>query len=358
MKKNYVFTMGLLMLPAAGMFFLIAGCTSDGSESRNPNAQRSATRGFLVEATVLKPRELLNKIYTTGTILANEEVELRSERTGRVTGIFFDEGSRVQKDQLLVKIDDSELRAQLKKVEIQEKLAGDEEYRKRQLWEMNGLSQEEYDISLNQLKTAQAEKELLQAQIAKTEITAPFGGVIGLRYVSTGGYVSSNTLIATLQEVDPIKIEFSVPEKYGSYIHKGTAITFTLTGSERVYNGTVFAAETRIDVATRTVRVRARSANSDRTLVPGAFAKIEIVLEKIPDALTVPSEAVVPELGGQKVFLFQKGVARSAAVQTGLRTEDEVQITAGVEPGDTLIVTGLLQLRDGLPVEISNLKAE
>lgn len=331
------------------LFFLsiIIGCTHNKSKQADTGRRFSAVT---VDVKVLEPRLLINEFYTTGSILANEKVELRSEVSGRIMGIFFEEGSQVSKGTLLLKINDSELQAQLTKADAQEKLAEQEEFRNRQLLELKAVSQEEYDISLNQLKAIQAEKQLLEAQIAKTEILAPLSGKIGLRYVSPGSYIPSNSMIAILQQVDPIKIEFSVPEKYSLIVRKGMHLTFTVENMDRSFDGVVYAVESGIDPQTRTIKIRARSPNPGSLLMPGTYARISIILERIPDALTIPSEALITELEGTRVYICRNGKAMSIPVITGIRTDTDVQITSGLSAGDSLIITGLLQISNNMPV--------
>lgn len=338
-------------------YFLIGDCKS----GKNSLPRReSGTSGVQVpvNAIVIQPQLLDNRIFTTGTLLANEEVELRVETPGRVTGIFFMEGSRVKKGDLLLKIDDRELRARLKGKEIEEKEASDLEARKRQLFEIKGISQEEYDKADNAFGMIKAEKEIIEAQLAKTEIAAPFDGMIGLRYVSEGSFVSTNTLVATMQDIDPIKVEFSVPEKYVKQIKKGTEISALVGDSKEEYKGVVYATESKIDLETRTIKARAKIPNPNGDLIPGSFAKVTLTLERLPHAIVIPSEAIIPEMNGEKVFICINGKVRSVKVRTGIRTESSIQIVEGLNPQDTLIVTGLLQLSDDKAVEIRDLKSD
>jgi membrane fusion protein (multidrug efflux system) len=240
---------------------------------------------------------------------------------------------------------------------VEEKQASDLETRARRLFEMKGISQEEYDKAANALKMIQAQREVTEAQLAKTEIAAPFDGIIGLRYVSPGSFVTTSMLVATMQDIDPIKVEFSVPEKYAKQIKKGTDITVRVGDSEEEYKGVIYAAESRIDLETRTIKARAKIPNPGRDLIPGSFAKVDITLERLPDAIVVPSEAIVPELSGEKVFICVNGKVQSVPVKTGIRTENSIQIVEGLNPQDTLILTGLLQLGDGKAVEIINLES-
>jgi len=192
----------------------------------------------------------------------------------------------------------------------------------------------------------------LKAQIEKTQILAPLSGKIGLRYVSPGSYIPSNTLIAILQQVDPIKVEFSVPEKYSLIVRKGMHLTFTVENTDRSFDGVIYAVESGIDTQTRTIKVRARSPNPGSLLMPGTYARISINLERIPDALTIPSESLITELEGTKVYLCRNGKALSVPVTTGIRTGTDVQITSGLSAGDSLITTGLLQISNGMSVQV------
>jgi membrane fusion protein (multidrug efflux system) len=327
---------------------LILSC-SHGNKSGQADTGRRFS-AVSVNVKVIEPRPLKNEFFTTGSILANEKVELRTEVSGRIMGIFFKEGSEVRKGDLLLKINDSELQAQLTRVEAQEKLAELEEFRNRQLLEIKAVSQEEYDISLNQLKSIMAERSLLAAQIEKTEIIAPLSGKIGLRYVSPGSYIPANSLIATIQQVDPVKIEFSVPEKYSLKVKRGMQLTFTVENVDKTYNGVVYAVESGIDPETRTIKIRATSPNPGSLLMPGTYARIIIILENIPDALTIPSEALITELEGTRVYLCRNKKAVSVPVVAGLRTSTDVQIVSGLAAGDSLITTGLLQISNGSPV--------
>ncbi|HNS17824.1 MAG TPA: efflux RND transporter periplasmic adaptor subunit [Bacteroidales bacterium] len=331
------------------LFLLTAGCKQ---ESSPVSSAGTSVRPVEVRAVIVQPRHLEQKITTTGSLLANEEVEVRPETSGRVIAIHFEEGSFISRGSLLVKIDDSELQAQLKKLQLEEKLAQDDLYRKQKLLEIKAVTEEEYQISQNQLGVVEAEIELVRSQIAKTSIYAPFSGYIGLRYVSTGGYASPSLVVARMQQTDPIKIEFTIPEKYINYIHKGSAVKFSVAGSENAFEGIIYALEPRIDLLTRSFTVRAKCPNPQNKLVPGAFAKVEIILQTVTDALVVPSEALIPDIRGEKVFLCREGKVRTQYVTTGIRTDYEVQVPEGLIPGDTVITTGILQLRNDMRVSV------
>lgn len=333
-------------------------CFTACSKKDEGPANRTGGGSVPVEVSIIEPQYLEHKTFATGTLMANEEVELRSEISGRLVGVFFDEGRAVRKGELLMRVNDRDLKAQYSRKELEEKLAANEENRKRQLLDIKGISQEEYDRTLNTLRLIQAEKEEIGAQLAKTEIVAPFNGVVGLRYVSEGGYVSPNMLAATIQEIDPMKVEFSVPEKYAPLVKSGQRIKVLVGGAETVHEGVVYAVESKIDLGTRTIKARAKIPNSDRKLVPGAFARVEITLEQIPDAIVIPAAAVIPEMSGDKVLVCRNGKSTSVRVTTGIRTDRSIQILSGLAPSDTLILTGLLQLTEGKAVKITSFRAK
>lgn len=309
-----------------------------------------------VSALVVRPGPARNTVHATGTILANEEVDLRSETSGRVVEIRFREGSRVERGQLLLKIDDAELQAQRLKVASQVKLAEDKEHRRRQLLERQNISPEDYEVTLNELRAVQAELQLMDARIAKTEIRAPFDGMIGLRYVSEGAYVTPTTRIVTLQNVRSVKIDFSVPEKYSSVVRPGQPIEFRVAGSDRLFPGEIYAVEPKIDAGTRNVLLRATAPNASGAIAPGGFAEVDLVLESFDDALMVPTQSLVPDLEGQKVFVAKNGVVEVRRVTTGIRTEATVQILSGLRPGDTLLTSGILQVIPGTRVQLGEVR--
>lgn len=335
-------------VPFLLVFLLLWGCTGEsGDKDKSKGAPRTMVGGLVVV-----PGELQNNIISTGNILANEEVALRSEIPGKIISVHFREGSMVKKDTLLVKIDDRELQAQLKKLQVEEKQAGDELFRKEKLLDLKAVSQEEYDLACNALGIIRAQIELLRTQISKTEITAPFTGKIGLRQVSPGEFISSANLIARLQQTDPVKIDFSVPEKYQQKIQVGAKVTFRIEGLDSLFTAAVYAIEPKVDPGTRNIQIRGRCDNRLGLLIPGAFARVIVALDKYPDALIVPSEAIIPQLTGEKLIICKNGKVLSRPVKTGIRTEKEVQILEGIEPGDTVITTGLLQLKEGADVKV------
>lgn len=351
MKNNYkkYLIAGIVVI----ILILLAIPKLKSTEVKTKSPDRGAADPLTVKAHITKFDVLDNKVLTTGTILANEEVELKSEASGKITKIYFQEGSSVNDGDLLVKINDADLRAQLQSAKSRLELQKDTEYRQKQLLEKEAISQEDYDMTANQLEVNQAEVELIKAQIDKTEIRAPFSGIIGLKNVSEGSFVDNTTIIASLQNINPIKIDFSIPERYFTMVNVNDNINFTITGSSKNYVGKVYAIEPKIDPVTRTLKLRAMCPNTGREILPGTFANVELVLKKIENAILIPSEALIPDIKGQKVFVFRNGKAQPVQVETGIRTDQDVQLTSGISEGDTIITTGILQLKPGVPVKIS-----
>jgi membrane fusion protein, multidrug efflux system len=314
---------------------------------------RSRGQATHVSVEVVSPERLERKIKVTGTIRPNESVELRSETSGIVTKILFREGQKVNKGQLLISLDDVELHAQLEKLKIRKELMETSEFRNKRLLEREAISQAEYDITLNELNSIKADIKTLEVQISKKQIVAPFTGIIGLRHISEGSYVSNNTNIANLYSTDQVKLDFSVPGKYSEDIRSGKKINFTIEGNPSVFAGEIFAVEPMIDLSTRTLQIRGLAKNPDGKLVPGQFATIEIILETIESALMVPAISVIPEMDGHKLFRFSKGKATSVAISIGQRTDERVQVLQGISQGDTVLTSGILQVRDGSLVQIT-----
>ena len=351
-KKKFLLWAGLVVI--LGIIFIPKIDFNFGSD-QNTVANNPGARMITVNGSIVKPQTLENKIFSNGTLLSNEEVEIRSEITGKITAIHFEEGKRVKQEELLVKINDDELQATLKKNKARETLALDKEYRYKQLLDKNLTSQQEYDVALSELNSVLADIEYTEAQIAKTEIRAPFDGVVGLRYVSVGSYISPQVRIATLQDVNPIKVDFAVPQKYFGLIKQGKTIYVKLASAENAYKGTIYAVEPKIDKDTRTVLARAVVPNERGDLTPGAYVEIQIVLEELNNAVMVPTDVLVPDIEGEKVFVYKNGFAVPQRVKTGIRTENAIEIISGLDKGDTLIVSGIIQLRPNSPVNLGSI---
>jgi membrane fusion protein (multidrug efflux system) len=348
MKTKHIFY-ALLVL---GLGALIAYRVIENTSARannKPQVQTSAT----VKGEVLEPQKFSESLSLSGSLEANEQVELRSEVSGVVENISFEEGSNVSKGQVLLRVNDLELRAQLAKIKTAEKLAEENERRAQLLLEKEAISQEEYDMARADLQSAKAESQLIAAQLGKATIRAPFSGTIGLREISEGTYVTPSSLIAKLVNTDKLKLTFSIPEKYSSQVGVGSELTFTTAGSPEEHTATVYALEPGVDVATRTLKMRAMAENKEGKLIPGTFANVMLPLATVNDAIMVPTQALIPVQNGKKIYVVQNGIAREVMVQTGSRTENAVRVLSGLKPGDTILTSGVMILKDGAPVNVS-----
>ncbi|MDD2436389.1 MAG: efflux RND transporter periplasmic adaptor subunit [Massilibacteroides sp.] len=311
-----------------------------------------------INAEIIRSQPLSDKIVSAGSVIPDEEVDLSFESSGKVVAIYFTEGTHVKKGELLAKINDSPLQAQLKKLEAQIPLAKDRVYRQRALLAKDAVSQEAFEQVQTELEKLMADIDLVKANITLTELRAPFDGIIGLRNVSEGSYTTPSTIVAKLTKISPLKIDFSIPERYSGEVKFGTRISFSLESNDGIvqkHQATVYAVESKIDMDTRTLNVRATYPNERETILPGRLTWIEITKQEIQDALTVPSEAIIPEMGKNIVYKYQNGVAEPIEIKTGIRTESRVQAINGLSPGDTIITSGVMQLRKGMNVSIDNL---
>lgn len=306
----------------------------------------------VVEGIVVKTTAFDNDLEVTGNIEANESVVLRSEVAGLVTGIFFKEGASVNKGSVLVKINDKEVQAQLREAITRQNLSATNENRAKQLLEKGAISEEEYETAMADLQSLKAKTQLIRAQLQKTVITAPFSGKIGLRNISVGEYLTPASVIANLLSTNPIKVTFSVPEKYAGQIKINSAITFTTNTASKKYSGKVFALEPGINQQTRTLQIKALAQNNNNELVPGAFAKVKLALSTINDAILIPTEAVVPTLKGKMVYITTNGMATPVDIEAGARTAESVLITSGLKVGDTVLTTGTMSIKPETPVKV------
>jgi membrane fusion protein (multidrug efflux system) len=350
-KTTKTIVIALVILILLAIIFLPKIFSTGAADLTNSSMGRDDL--VTVKAHIANYESLNNRVYATGTILANEEVELKTEVAGKITKILFKEGSFVNKGDLLVKINDADLQAQLRRAESKLNLSKEKEFRQKQLRDGNLISQEEYDNTVAELNINQADYELIKAQIDKTEIRAPFSGIVGLRSVSEGSFVTTSTVIARLQNLNTLKIDFSIPERYSAVVKVGDELEFKISGSSNVYKAKVYAIEPKIDPATRTLQIRAICNNYHKELIAGAFANVELKLKEIADAILIPTVSIVPEMKGQRVYLVKNGVAVPQPVEIGVRGETRVQITLGINVGDTVITSGILLIRPGTKIKIS-----
>ncbi|MFO7721562.1 MAG: efflux RND transporter periplasmic adaptor subunit [Gillisia sp.] len=348
MKLRYI----IFTLIGVGLVALI-GYRVFENQRNAPNKQNGGnTPAVKVVGMVLQPQAFEDNISLSGTLEANEQIELRSEISGIIENINFTEGTKVSKGQILFRVNDLEMRAQLAKVQTSQNLAAENERRAKLLLEKEAISQEEYDLSQADYQSARAESQLIQAQLGKATVRAPFSGVIGLRYISQGTYVTPTTPIASLVDTDKLKITFSIPEKYSSQIKVNDNITFTTSNSPEVHTASIYAMEPGVDISTRTLKMRALADNPDGSLIPGSFANVFLALSVVEDALMVPTEALIPIQNGKKIFISENGKAKEVIVETGARTESDIRVISGLKAGDTILTSGIMVLRNGSPLNI------
>ncbi len=333
------------------------GDINEPKTAKSDKPKSKEGKNLHVNAIVLTHQQLIDSYRTKGQLLPDEEIDLSFETSGKITGIYFKEGTFVQKGTLLAKVNDKPLLAELKKLEAQIPLARERVNRQKTLLEKDAVSQEAYQAISTDLEKLQADIELVKARISQTELRAPFDGIVGLRKVSEGAFANTGTSLARLTKISPLKIEFSVNEKHSSNIKPGTTIHFSIENDTLSYPAKVYAVETTLDEKTLSLKARALYANPSGKLKPGHSAAIEIVLREIDDALVIPSIASVAEMGRDIAYIYRGGKAKQVELKKGLRTASSVQITQGLEVGDTLLVTGVMQLRDGSDVVIDKIIA-
>lgn len=349
MKKRYIF----FTLLACGIIALIAYRISANSKINTPKNAQKSTNVIGVQGTVLKAVKFADNLTLSGTLEPNEEIELRSEVSGVVESINFEEGTKVSKGQVLFRVNDIELRAQLSKVKTAQQLASENQRRAKLLLDKQAISVEEYDMANADFESAKAESQLIAAQLSKTSVRAPFSGTIGLRSISKGTYVTPATPIANLVNTSQLKLTFAIPEKYVSRMKVGSTLTFTTSNSNEEHSAKIYAIEPQVDVATRTLKMRAIAENKEGKLYPGTFANVTLPLETVDNALLVPTEALIPIQNGKMIFVLNGGKAKEVTVETGVRTDSMVRVLSGIKVGDTILTSGVMSLKNGTPVKVN-----
>ena len=361
-KKTRIILISAIALLIVGMAFVpqLKKAFSADESKPSPNTPTAAfsrnQQALNVNAQVLQYETLSDIVRTIGILLPDEEVDLSFEISGKITNIYFKEGTAVQKGQLLAKVNDKPLLAELKKIESQLPLAQERVKRQETLLKKDAVSQEAYESVATELEKLKADIELVQARIEQTELRAPFDGIIGLRQVSEGAYVSPSVIVSNLTKISPLKVEFSINEKQANDIKPGTKVQFTLGGDLNKYQAEVYAVEPNLERQTLTMKVRAYYANADKKLKPGHSVRVEPNMQEIKNTIAVPAIAIIAEMGNDIVFVYRNGKAHRTEIKKGLRTASAVQITDGLQRNDTLITSGVMQLRDGMPVTITNLQ--
>lgn len=345
-KNNIVFLIAVLAIVVLIVIKFL--------NSEDKNDKKSKQGGpVAIDVVIIKEKPFSQIVQTKGSLLANEQVEIRNEVSGKIESINFTEGQFCKKGQLLIKINDDDLRSQLKKTEQSFKLSKDLLERQKAMYDKGGISKSDLDKLQNENDNLNEEVKRLKDAIEKTSVFAPLEGRIGLRNYSIGAYLVANTLITNVVNADPIKIEFSVPEKYANKIKEDSEISFKVAGDTLLYKANVFATDALIDNATRSLKVKAKTNNSKNKLLVGSYASIFYEIKNESASISIPTQAIVPILKGQKVYVVNNGKATEKIVNTGFRSDAEIEITNGLSLGDTVIVNGVVQIKNGASVKIN-----
>jgi membrane fusion protein (multidrug efflux system) len=345
------------ILPFLGLALLLSvGCSSKKKDSKNE--QNKGPQELKAEAVIIKPAELISQYQSTGNLLANEAINVYAEVAGRITEIRFKEGSRVRKGDLLVQLYDNDIKAQIQKLNVQRRLQVITKSRQDELLAINGISKQEYDNTVAQIASIDADIAYNQSLLRRLQVRASFDGVIGLRNVSVGAIVSPTTLITIIQQVHPLKLDFPVPEQYKGVVKNGDEVRFTITGSSDTMKGIISAVQPGADATTRTITMRAIVPNPDHNLVPGAFANVFVQLNRNNTAITVPSQSIIPTTRDKKVAVLRNGKAEMVTVVTGERMVEKVEILQGLKVGDTVLTTGIMQVKPGMEVKVTRIREQ
>lgn len=348
--KNYSFALALVIL--------VAACGAESKEKAASKPGAPAGRQQIVtsvEGYIVKTEPFGENIEVPGSIIANEATEIHPEVSGRIVQLNLAEGRYVSKGTLLVKLYDDDLQAQLKKLQVQLEIAKTNEDRSAQLLAIQGISKADYDASLLNVHNINADIDIIRTSISRTEIRAPFNGVIGLKNVSPGAYVTNATIIAVINQTSQLKLDFTIPEKYTDKIRIGQIVSFTFEGADKKYTAKISATESSVAENTRSLKIRSIIQTKDDQLLPGAFAKVQLSFEPDPNAILIPTQAVIPQARDKKVIVYNNGIAQFNTVTTGIRDSARIQITTGLKAGDTVVLTGLLAIRPESKIRISKI---
>lgn len=347
--KNRLITIIILIVVAVGSMVLYNYFSSrelDEPKADAKSDKANRNRSIPVEVYIADYEKLDQGVTTIGTLLPNEVVDIASEISGKVDKVLFTEDSFVKKGTVLVKINDDDLMSQLKRAKFQSSLLREKLDRARILLAKDAISRESFDQIETDYNMVQADIQLLEIKIDRCAIKAPFDGIIGFRNISVGSYAQPNTIIAPLVDYSKLKLQFSIPEKYFRTISKGMGITFGTEGDKNTYRATIYAIDPTVDENTRTMTIRALYDNASLRILPGMSARVTVG-QRTGTSIRIPTEAIVPTIDGQTVWVVRDGIAVSAPVTAGSRNERSIEIKDGLNAGDSVVITGLMQVKEG-----------
>lgn len=344
-----------IVLVLFSLAFCSMGCNNK-EKGNDTKKEGGAQKPSKVEGFTIKSRPLNENIKVPGTILPYESTEIQPEISGRIVMLNVQEGSYYKKGTIIAKINSQDLQARLNKLQIQLEIAQNQEKRQAELLKINAIGQQEYDAAVLNYKSLQSDIEIIKTEISKTEMRAPFDGVIGFKLISPGAYVSPQTKITTITQLNKLKLEFSMPEKYASHVRQGMDVYFKTDSSPKRYVCKVFATEPVLSASTRSVNVRAEIMQPDKLIQPGMFANVELKMNDKKGVIMVPSQAIIPKAREKKVVLYKNGIATFTTVTLGIREASDVEITSGLNLGDTILVSGILTAKPDSKVILTSMK--
>ena len=340
------------LAPVAALF-LFVGLSACGGKEEKTGAKGGPPRTLRAEGFVVTAGQFESAYTTSGTLTPNEQIDVVPEVSGRVTGISFQEGSAVRRGQTLVTLSDADIRASIQKLQAQRANLRTVQSRQQELVRIGGIARQDLEATQTSVAAINADIAFQEAQLRRLRIVAPFDGIAGLRMVSIGAIVGPGTLVTRVQQVNPLKLDFSLPAQYRSALKNGMPVSFTVTGLQDTFTASVKAIDPGAESSTRTLRARAVIPNPNRSLAPGQFARVSVPLQSSADAILVPAQAVIPTTREKKVALVRNGKVEMRTVVLGARTEDRVEIIQGLQAGDTILTTGLMQAKPGAEVKVN-----
>jgi membrane fusion protein (multidrug efflux system) len=331
----------------------IFSCSEVKEKTEKPKP--TTPKDIKADVYIVASQTLSQDIEVAGSLLAAEEVELHPEISGRVTDVLFKEGGNVSQGSVLLKLYDADLQAQLQKLLVQLATAEQTAGRFAALLKINGVSQQEYDLNVLAVNNIKSDINIVRTNISKTSLRAPFSGKVGITPISKGAYVTPQTVITSLRRLTQLKLEFAVPEKYGQSMKNGNGVQFTVENNTSVFDAKIIATENTIAEDTRSLKVKALVKKKDSSMIAGGFIKVKIPLGKNDSALMIPTQAIIPRARGKEIVVLKNGKASMIPVITGYRGTTQVEITEGIKSGDTVLLTGLLSIKQGNKVKINKI---
>ena len=349
------------LLKSISMALVIAiaaiACSSKASGDKQAKNAAATMTALPVDVKIVAASNIEQSEVVAGSIVANRVLDSTAELAKKISIVFFRDGSFVEAGQALYKLQDSDIKARIRQLDAEMNLAIVNEKRLSELLRTESVRREEYDIALARLQSLQAQKELLEVELSKTVIKAPFSGLIGISKVFTGSFVTPGVPLVSLVEQQVMKIQFSVSEKYISVVRPGSKIYFTTELNSQVATAVVVSTDASLDVQSRNIIVQAQFSNAGNKYKPGMSARVSFnTSTKNEKSIMLPTEALIPGGDGYSVFVVRNGVAKLTPVVIGNRNESEAVIKSGLQSGDSVMISNTLRAADGAPVSVVSYK--